>query len=292
MASRDNLISEDWEDIGDDNLSVVSLPLSETESTKAQETPELGTSTSAPDTSLSAVKKQAETKSTSKSPNTHDPLDIYNGPDVNTGVGSSSRGVARGNKVTQKGAAEHLEDPFQDPPSDNISDGQGDEAGEATESVDEILESGSRDTDPVFLSKTHQSVCGIIEDTVRIVKGTPILGEELTNPSVNICMELRSQLSRIHPIIAGYVRTSKDEINIPLDSGLGEWLSAVRVKVLGLLAETQRLSREPVPQQSHRKPKVPWYVDVYGRRSDLERIWDELAEYKNRMHEFLPILQA
>jgi hypothetical protein len=306
MASRDDTLS-DWEDIGDDNLSVVSFG-SESEAPAAQGSPKLETSTKTPSTSLPTPGKKVVTRSRSKSPDPDDPHDIYNATvchtkrkpisraavEEKTAAANNSRGAAEEKNTVKIEAAEILEDPFRDPPSYNISESRGNEAGDATDSINEIIDDGSRDVDPVFLSKTHQSLCDIIEDTVRIVRETPVLGQELTGPSINICGELRSQLSQILPILASYAKVSKDRTRheIPIDASLHEWLSGVRVKVLGLLAETQRLGREPEPQKNRRNPKVPWYVDVYGQPSDLERIWDELAEYKNRMCEFLPILQA
>ncbi|KAK0648998.1 hypothetical protein B0T16DRAFT_124573 [Cercophora newfieldiana] len=307
MASRDGQISDDWEDIGDDNLSVVSLPLSEPEVGPAQRSSKLDTSTSTPDGSLLASGTKVETTTRPKSPGCHDPYGIYNAPSPVKKRASQGRGVGlkqkkeepndtlgsgEGNKVAEAEEAEPepLEDPFRDPPSDDAGEGREDEVGETTDSINEIIDDGSRDIDPVYLRRTHQSLDEILKDTLRTVKETPVLGQELTGPSISLCSEIQSQLSKILPILDGYIKASGLGLEIPLDASLQEWLSGVRVKVLGLLAETQRLGREPEPRLRNRR--APWYEDVYGQRSDLERIWDDLSEYKNRMNEFFHILQA
>jgi hypothetical protein len=311
MAPQDRRLSDDWEDVGDDNLSVISFSSeAEVVSVPASPKPEIPTET--PNASLPAPDEKVETLPQPESPKQDDPYGIYHrdseyNPSIAEELSSGAKGededkeaAAENNTssltddkdTAQAAAAEPLEDPFRDP-SDDTCDGREEDDEDAADSINEIIDDGSRDLDPVFLSKTHQSLVDIINDTLRVVRETPVLVQELTVPSVDICKELQSQLSRILPILEGYAAVPKEDAKIPLDAGLHEWLSGVRVKVLGLLAETQRLGREPYPQQCRRQgPSVPWYVDVYGQRSDLERIWDELAEYKNRMCEFLPILEA
>jgi hypothetical protein len=315
MAPRDRRLSDDWEDVGGDNLSVISFSSeSEVMSAPASPKPEIPTET--PNASLPASDEKVETLAQPESPKQNkqdDPYGIYHrdseyNPSTAEERGSAAKdedkeAAAEGNtssltddaeETAQASAAEPLEDPFQDP-SDDACDSREEDDEDAAHSINEIIDDGSRDLDPVFLSKTHQSLVDIINDTLRVVRETPVLGQELTMPSVNICKELQSQLSRMLPILKGYVNAAvpKEDAKIPLDAGLHEWLSGVRVKVLGLLAETQRLGREPYYQQCRRQgSSVPWYVDVFGQRSELERIWHELVEYKNRMCEFLPILEA
>ncbi|KAK0611762.1 hypothetical protein B0T14DRAFT_500795 [Immersiella caudata] len=319
MAPQDRRLSDDWEDLGDDlgddNLSVISFSSSEGEPSPAPAAPagpepEPETSAEVPNTPLPAAEEKAETLPRPDSPVQDDPYGIYHrdsdyspcisgelSPKVqNDGkeasIETNASSSVKGKETVETAAAEPPEDPFRDP-SDATYDGGEEDDEDAADSIKEIIDDGSRDLDPVYLSKTLQSLVDIINDTLRVVRETPVLGQELTSPSMNICKELQSQLSRIRPILEGYVRARKEGSKIPLDAGLQEWLSGVRVKVLGLLAETQRLGREPYLPQSHRQgPSVPWYVDVYGKRSELERIWDELVEFKNCMCEFLPILEA
>lgn len=159
------------------------------------------------------------------------------------------------------------EDPFQDPPDNQDAE---------DDAVDKLLDDGSRDVDPPFLEKTLDSLRGILDDTVTLLAGVPVLGLARER-SFHLCLQFIQQVHELTPVVSGYAKVwARSSRELPLDPGLHAWLSGVRVKLLGLQAEAHRAARATNPDAS----------DV------LSRICDDLYDYERKMSDFLPIMLA
>ncbi|KAK3317763.1 hypothetical protein B0T19DRAFT_297276 [Cercophora scortea] len=298
MASRSGL-SDDWEDIGDDNLSVISLPTSDTEHKSAVES-----TTCSRSASPAPVASKSARRNSTSSPNNIPAGPVSRGPppryidtvsDSTTSRGQEEAGQSVRDKSKAPAAKEdpsssssssgfvqsqRLEDPFrdfQDPPYHDSDPGESSRSGE--EEVDELFDDGSRDANPLFIYRTLASLRDILAETVLAVRDTSPPIRDFLDSSHLVCDLLSRQVNELVPIVSGYAdiyyASSRD---FPLDPGLHGWLSGVRVKVLSLQAEAQLLAREP---------------DLYGRRSHvLQKISKDLFDYKEKMGEFLPIMQV
>ncbi|KAK3689532.1 hypothetical protein B0T22DRAFT_173463 [Podospora appendiculata] len=302
MASR-NSLSDDWEDIGDDNLSVISLPGSDTEEESAAES----VSPSSPQhvTSASRSPRRSSTGSPNSIPIRPAPrgsppryIDTLSDSTTLRGqqeAGQSVRDKGKAPATTEREdtgsssssgfiQSQPLADPFQgfqDPPYPDYSDDSDEERLDDSEEeqVDELFDDGSRDANPLFIHRTLMSVREHLDDTAQVVRGTasPILN--MLGSSILVCDLISEQLTELVPIVSGYAdffyASSRD---CPLDPGLHGWLSGVRVKLLSLQAEAQTLNREPT---------------LHARRIQvLEKIGENLFDYQKKMAEFLPIMQV
>ena len=140
-----------------------------------------------------------------------------------------------------------------------------------------------------------------LDETIRVVGEACVLGDGLTRPSLNICSQLQQHARKLQHIackliksaLSGGRRGPYPPLDPDLDTHLGDWVSTALVKVLRLRAETRRLAREPEPHQDDKTGpmKGSWHVHVFGKRSNLEQIWDELVECNNMMDKFMPLLK-
>jgi hypothetical protein len=271
MAARDSL-SDDWEDLGDDTLSVVSLPISDGDTTDHQrqagakeETATLETAT--PCTSNPSTIAVRQTTA------------VSNGIDVGHTPGNTAATLDGGQKH------ESLTTSTEAPPayershrarvhdSDMIHNEQLDDDDTTYEATNEVLD--SQVVDPSSLLGLAQSLGPIIKDSIQAIRRVPSLDEKLAEKGIIVCRLLGEQVTDLEPIIRGYVNVwATTAAEIPLDSGLQEWLSGVRVKLLRLQVE----------------------VDEYikrGQRSDtLGSILASLESWELQMKDFLPIMQV
>ncbi|KXX81062.1 hypothetical protein MMYC01_202783 [Madurella mycetomatis] len=269
MSSRKS-ISEDWEDMGDDNLSVISLPCSESSlpaSPSSQPTPPNirvdGPAQGSPQTPSSI--RSADTRPVIEQ------LDSISETTTLRGNDDTKASLAKGKlKEVEPTEVETLENPFMDPPGmEEVDD----------DAVDELFDDGSRDVDPQFLLKTLQSLRGILDNTLHVFTDLAVFHRSAGERSLDVCQRLSRQVSELMPIISGYEKVwpalSRD---IPLDPGLHGWLSGVRVKVLSLQAEAQTLTRRDRA--------------ATNTENAISKILEDLSEHETKMGEFLPIMQA
>ncbi|GAB1317769.1 hypothetical protein MFIFM68171_07979 [Madurella fahalii] len=270
MSSRKS-ISEDWEDVGDDNLSVISLPCSEA---NAPASPSFRPTS--PNARVGGPQPQGspETSHSIRSTDTQpaaEQLDSISETTTLRGNDDIKVSLAKGKlKEIEPAEAETPENPFSDPPGTEEID---------EDAVDELFDDGSRDVDPRFLLKTLQSLRGILDDTLHVFTDLAAFHRNASERYLDVCQRLLRQVSELMPIISGYGKVwpalSRD---IPLDPCLHGWLSGVRVKALGLQAEAQPLAR---------RGRTPASAE-----NALSKIWEDLSEYEAKMREFLPIMQA
>ncbi|KAK0610086.1 hypothetical protein B0T17DRAFT_621363 [Bombardia bombarda] len=293
MAPRQGSISSDWEDVGDDNMSVISLPSSDDEASsvapyeRAPPSPALATALDS-STSNSQYVLAIRSAPVPAQPDDHDEMSESAQLGCNDDGGASlsekeedveakaghnhSSGASTSSSLAEM-RDQVVENPFLDPPP---SEGFADDSFDDT--VDELFDDGSRDVDPIFLQKTLHSLREILDDTAVVLSDLPLPNCEIMEPSMGLCGRLSRQVSELDPIVSGYAKlwptSSRD---LPLDPGLHSWLSGVRVKILSLQAEAQRIGRDPNPKASH---------------TFLPSIWEDLDEYERKMADFLPIMRV
>lgn len=276
MAPR-NSISDDWEDVGDDNLSVISLSGSESDLPSPKRTPNKDRSGSAlkvasptkasnPGTSQSLPPTKQEVESTpvqrdispkSKELETSVGEELGNPESPVSGIWHDARGLP----------SLALEDPFKDPDTDGVGNEADDEESDA---VREVIDDASDGVDPIFLDNTLESLIKILRQTIGFISGLETAFVRQTGPSITACREIQSQVQRLRPMISAYAKVS-DYSDLPIDPALHGWLEGVRVKVLALRAQ---------------------HSSVRTSSADFANIWNELDAYKNQMDEFLPIMLA
>ncbi|KAH8901045.1 hypothetical protein GQ53DRAFT_740211 [Thozetella sp. PMI_491] len=302
MASshRDSL-SEDWEDLGDDNLSVISLPSSEKEET-SKLVNEKGPALS--DYELALRPKEP----------TPVPIPTTKKPESSTAVPSPANEFTEtptfgnfGHRYSAKfqGRAKNTEStewplPLDDEKEDKSRGGapsvdlinssvesfsktieptdtrETEPEGGSESLVKELLD--SRGVNPDFILKTLESLDGIISDTLLFVQDN-VVDEDILS-KIPIIYAVQFQISELKPIVSGYAQAHRGtSSDLPLDPGLHEWLSGVRVKMITLQAELQTPNR-PAPG------------DKEGNTSRLVHTWEALEEHRCHMEVFLPIMQV
>ncbi|KAK3385435.1 hypothetical protein B0H63DRAFT_182987 [Podospora didyma] len=304
MTSR-NSLSDDWEDVGDDNLSVISLPTSDA---AGPSTPASPTKPVAKDTLQRLDTANLEQKlcirpgppSVPRSPppkySEYVGETSFSGQKEKTNFQERSVDLEEGNKrKVEFSDVAHVDlrypvfenkrlspvASFRDQPSSKYNEYNESERDPYIEDpVEELFDDGSRDVDPLFLRKTLQSLHEILDDTIQTVFDLPSANSDIAGPSLRLCRRLKGQVSDLIPIVSGYANVwSTSSRELPLDPGLHGWLSGVRIKVLGLQAEAQRIARGPSTCSD--------FVYEY-----VAGIWDILSEYEAKMEEFLPIMQV
>ncbi|KAK5662174.1 hypothetical protein OQA88_8079 [Cercophora sp. LCS_1] len=285
MAPRDS-ISDDWEDVADDNLSVISLPASEPETPSGKEDPGKRRASSASSLSISSSLETTQQELES----THKDVSVK-GKEVEdrTKQELDHNPDSPGPAAWHDAPSEALEDPFKDPEADTIAE----EADDESDAVKELLDDASHEVDPVYLSKTVTSLRQVLQDTFQTIRDLDALDSELTQPSLRLCEEIQHQVDRLQPMLSSYSKVS-DTSELPIDPALHSWLTGVRVKAIALRAESQRLARDQsdLHENNHDYRTLWQYADIHVRASELIKTWDKLGEYKKQMDDFLPIMLA
>ncbi|KAK4227320.1 hypothetical protein QBC38DRAFT_324075, partial [Podospora fimiseda] len=241
MASRPT-ISEGWEDIADDNLSVISLESSSSSN---------------------------QGSSLDRSPT---PTPISNTPDVNERVPNTDIKILGDNKGKDKRAENY---PDTERGEGSITDSSSiNKLQEHEREVSEGYDNVNEDVDPRFLKAILESINDILDETICLEVPNAIYTADGKNP-FTICRRIRGQLRELAPILSGYAKamaSNDSSDDIPIDPGLHSWLSGVRVKALSLQA-TARNSLEKLvynlePNQA-----------FVGIVQDLEEYEDKMDEF-------------
>lgn len=298
-----NTISDDWHDVGDDvaddNLSVISLATSEpgSPSKSPRAKPAVSTADSADeDVNMSGVIDEAAVVE-AKNHGVGLPI---RGPEPQRSIPpADAPGEQRDSPSPQQwheAQSEPAEDPFKDPPSQLTEVGAEDEeiAEDVAYAVEEIFDDSSRNQDPVYLYKTLLSVEDILRDTQGIVDGSRMVQPVLTEWASQTCAELLAQVGQLRSILSAYAKASTSSCEpIPIDSGLHDWLSNVRVKALGVQAELQTARRKPsLAQERYAETQLWASPNLVQNESEVVKIYSALDDCKEQMDEFLPIIKA
>jgi hypothetical protein len=269
---RRNSIADDWEDVADDNLSVVSLPGSE------DDEPVVGLADLALEESTLSGGPVSETCTLpcNDDDNSDDPSPLYNGKGKETATKRESE-ESHGDRhhyPDDVSSSEPLAKcstpgPLHEPSVSECLNFDPDEHQE--DENDSSFE--SEDVDIDVLLRDIDSVRAILRDTIHSVDDLTTLHRATSEKTRKLCGTLAMQVEDLAPIVAGYARTWKNtSIEIPLDPGLHSWLSGVRVKALALQVELQ----DSIPSPS----------------SVLHLIWENLESCEQQMDDFLPIMQV
>ncbi|KAK3995286.1 hypothetical protein QBC44DRAFT_202129, partial [Cladorrhinum sp. PSN332] len=251
MASR-STISEDWEDVADDNLSVISL---ETSDSNHESGPDRSPTPNAHDGRLPATDadKVAELSD----------------------FGTKPHSVDKGKSKEEDSDKEQVEDAVRDPssPTNELQVQHDDEVGE-------VFDDAAQDVDPRFLKVILDAITEILDETICLELPNALYTASGRSPFA-ACQRIRGQLRELAPILSGYANATSSDTSfhdIPIDPGLHGWLSGVRVKALSLQAEArktfERLIYSLEPNQV------------------FEGILQDLEEYEDKMEGFLPIMQV
>lgn len=297
-SRRSSIGDDDWEDVGDDDLSVVSFPGSQDEKPAIglADLPQHGSVLSgdlASDTRTTTSDDEASPRSNGKGKEVATDLELEEG---------HGRGHHRHHSDDLSSSA-----PSEDPmamgqlyePSDfkclnlNPDHCQKDEDDRSSESQDigpdysqkgeEDHSSESQDIDLDALLRDIDSVRAILCDTIHSVEHWATLRRETSEKARNLCGQLAMQLEDLTPIVAGYARIWKHTAtDIPLDPSLPSWVSGVRVKVLALQVELQD-EVKLAPQAGS---------SVASTDGALHLIWEYLENCEQQMDDFLPIMQV
>jgi len=311
-----NTISDDWHDVGDDvvddNLSVISLATSEPSSPQKSSPRAKPAAVSTADSvdgdvNMSGVINEKTAAVTVAKDHGGVGLPIR----VSELQGSIALADAPGGEQRDSPSPQQwheaqseppVEDPFKDPPSQltEVGCAEDDDKDEqrvedVADPVEEIFDDSSRNQDPMYLYKTLLSVEDILRDTRGVVDNSTVVQPALTKWAGQTCAELLSQVLQLSRILAAYAKTSTSSGEpAPIDSGLHDWLSNVRVKALGVQAELQTARRIPGFPQIIYGDNELWEgpIDVAQTESEVVKVSSALADCKAQMDEFLPIMKA
>lgn len=265
MASKRDSIGEDWEDVGDDNLSVVSLPTSDDD-----ERPTAQTTASSLKDSIVAGESVSETST------------------LQCNHHSTSNYKNKGKEVTSTEdlSADHLmkrpintaEDPFRDP---SVSECLNFDPAASQEDL--VDSNGAEEVNHHDLLRDLDSLHKVLNDTIQSVKDLSTLHSDTAEKTLKFCQHLSIHVDELRAIKAGYARVGRGtSTDISLDPGLFAWLSGVRLKALALQVELQdEVKRTLQAGHSQRSTNIV-----------LRDIWTDLEKWSRQMHEFLPIMQA
>lgn len=270
-TSKRDSIADDWEDVGDDNLSIVSLsgseedvPVTELAGLTVREPAFTGASTTetttvhgSDDASLRYTGKGREIGTESKSGENNSGDDRHNEHLL-------SQDCSTAQPLFAPSASECLN--FE--PDEFEQDGNG-----------EPLVSG--DVNPDELLGNIDSVREILHDTIHSGNELPTLQLETWGKALTLCRTLAMQVEELRPIVVGYARVWRNSsTDIPLDPGLYSWLSGVRAKALGLQVECRDEMTRTLGLRERTANRV------------LQDICKDLETFEQQMDEFLPILQV
>lgn len=274
---RRTSISEGWEEVSDDDFSVISAP---------------GTDDEAEALSHSEAGISKPTRRPSPHPKTTAPIPISRPPALDGAAVECPPAISNPTGLPSVAPLDH---PFL--PTDRTSGktdknndtsetrGEDDPSNpfnaeeyqyESDDAVEELLDSHP-DPDPAFFLRVLRSLSEIITETNQSSKELmPFSG--LSHRVSSVCGLLSMQVDELIPIVSNYSRLwSVASRDIPLDPNLHGWMSGVRVKLLGLQAEMQRHARAEVPA-----------ADTVA----LQEYHAALSEYQSQMQDFLPIMQV
>ncbi|KAL2024886.1 hypothetical protein VTK56DRAFT_3585 [Thermocarpiscus australiensis] len=229
MASPSS-ISEDWEDVENDNLSVVSLPSSDAGSPPASSLKPDSSGHDVADTTRSEITLTTQSAGRQNAVEQSDPT----GETVTLhDHDAASENVYKGEAKESQPGAEPDDVTFQDPP--DVSQEVGYEAAACT------LDDRSLMIDPLSLQRTAQSLGKLLGDTMLVLHRSPIRRDVDPVP-VNLCERVSLQVSELLAIALEYEGIWPDSAgDYVLDSCLLEWFSGVWDEVSGLRSDAERM---------------------------------------------------
>ncbi|KAK6062528.1 hypothetical protein SCUP515_13280 [Seiridium cupressi] len=281
MVSKDTPILDDWEDVADDNLSVVSLPTSDDEDDATEFDADVGAAIE-PDTEPVAEKQ----KDNHLSPVTS----------VANGLASLSIDDKKSEGRLQKKVKPEGADCKIDPQNSHILEHRGHSAKDDSGGHDEarLGDNLDVDLDPEFLQKVCTSTVKLIGEILSIVhfgshRPTPERAIRVRTGVEGVCKRLRGHLHKLTPILEGYSKHWNPEqgtVSLPIDPGLYEWMSDLKVNLLGVQALLQS--------------QLPGNMDIPGTDccySGHHTFVPDLVEYERSLNDscdqmagFLPIM--
>lgn len=270
MASQSTPISDDWEDVADDNLSVVSLPTSEDEA----------------DISVTKIDTKTDVSATSGSRIEH-PTDP---PDYIMSVADKLSAVSMSEwKETNVKSHNPSADDFRDAAEKYCVKYR---VAEATAHRDDESHRGyglDVDMDPTYLQKVSTSTVKLIGEIWNHVHfSSPYCDEEddgdVHKQVGDVCKRLKQHHQALIPIMEGYSQHWNPEranINLPIDPSLYEWMSDLKIQLLGVQALLQN--------------QMSCHASSTGSSTlllDLAQYVRSLNESCDQMASFLPIMKT
>lgn len=157
-------------------------------------------------------------------------------------------------------------------------------ASSSDRSVNEILDV---DLDPTFLQKVASSLIKLIGEVLGTINFEGNFDQPQGAYGIRAqCYALRDHLKSLEPIMLGYSKHwDPDEANsvtLPLDPGLYEWMSNLRIELLGLQDILQRHMANNLGVGAPDKRTTASRLDKYN---------DSLVEFATEIENFLPIIQ-
>jgi hypothetical protein len=298
-----NSPSDEWEDVADDNFSVISLPSSEE-----------GESITLPDaTAPGLARLRSNSPTTSSISATRCLSDATPLPDKAHIVPSfrskdKGKGRAETTPCEPDGTRVHprqelnklLEDPFREPSASECLRFDPDE------SFQENPDTQFIHLDPTFLLEAAESVRKLLCDAIECIYGLPSLYGHFCTRGLQVCGGLVAKTAELTALVSGYAKVlvrSQTSPVIPLDPGLHLWLTAVRVKALDL-QDALQAGHQVGLQEEAKAAKLSLQAAGSGGRPKnhgnsfhampphyMEEALDKLAELSGQMTEFLPIIQ-
>ncbi|KAK3939979.1 hypothetical protein QBC46DRAFT_137063 [Diplogelasinospora grovesii] len=308
---------EEWEDVADDNLSVISLPVSEPTAESSSDSESAVECSSDPNLLSHIVAKLAIDKEASsvgpawgglprtpvlrRSASTDSfveanlpppPSSKYLAPfPISDGINQTNlrgrdevsvesndaSGLFSG-ATTAEAGKQVLEDPFRDPSASSRDI----EAQVAEDPAGENSDDEDEDITPVSTFTQLESLGKLLDETYKFAQGLPAddhsYGIRIAQCSQNFTYGLVLQIGEIRPIVRAYKDAYTSDREVPLDPNLYGWIEGVRSKIVGLHAELQHLARQ----------KNPWDA----QNIVLNKTLLDLKQYWMQMKDFLPIMQA
>ncbi|KAI0599918.1 hypothetical protein F4775DRAFT_591022 [Biscogniauxia sp. FL1348] len=259
MAAAASSISDDWQEVESDAFSVVSLPTSEDGPLSASCGPSESPAHSHGSESLLRLPLR---------PKYPDPAGPLPGSDPEfESESESDNSTERDDDIERYGL--------------DTKDVESQHSAELH--LNDILDT---DIDPNFLYKVATSLVKLITEITGIID----FGHSSETTPVNIrkikteCNILKDHLRSLEPIFQGYSKHWKPEgstVEIPIDAGIYEWMSSLRVELLGLQAALQAWMNTGTSTSSQ-----SWDA------STAKRYFDVLTDFSAQIGGFLPVLQA
>lgn len=265
MASHPRSLSDDWEEVPDDNFSVVSLPTSD----DATDTDEPPVHLATPASPIAVVSHRLAS------------LTIYDdaAPPTTAATAESHSETEQNGKDTQYAHekqyvkdSQYLEEAHDVPRPDTP---------EHTE-LNDMLDI---DIDPEWLHKVTTSLIKLITEILDAI--TFHSNADLPESTRHIrdeCDLLRRHLRSLEPILKGYSKhwdPKRATVTLPIDPGLYEWMSGLRVELLGVEALVQ--NQLSISASSSNKAAAS---------DDLTKHHTSLVDFSSQIAGFMPIMQA
>jgi DNA-binding FrmR family transcriptional regulator len=247
-------ILDDWHDIADDNLSVISFATSDTASVDT---------TFQPEASKAASSESATQRASVDSTATH--TICAEASDAGDGQSLSSFDEVENYGLDTKDVRDE-------------SAGFASKADEPTEDVSDC------DMDPTFLLKVVTSMLKLESEITAAIKFKSKEKPPEYEDILSECATIRGHLESLMPMLEGYSKCWDPEMGrvaLPLDPALYDWLSGLRIELLVLQASVLRHMQLLPPS-----PMAP------SSDQDLSKSHATLMDLSSQMESFLPIMQC